>query len=65
MENIYYPLAIREATPSSSEVRDTPEEAEATDPGAVLVITVPKESARESEPSGTAETSEGLNPDAP
>ena len=65
VENVYYPPAIREATPSSSEVRDAPEEAKATGPGVILAITVLKEPTRESEPSRVAETSEGLNPDAP
>ena len=65
MENVYYPHVIREAAPSSSEVRDAPEEAEAAGPGAVLAITIPEKPARESEPFGAAETSEGLNPDAP
>ena len=65
VENVYYPLAIREAAPFSSEVKDAPEEAEAASPGAVLAITVPEELARENEPSGATETSEGLNPDAP
>ena len=27
VENVYYPLAIREVTPSSSKARDVPEEA--------------------------------------
>ena len=65
MENVFYPPAIREATPSNSEVRDAPEEVEAASPGVVLAITTLKEPARESEPSGVAEISEGLNPDAP
>ena len=65
MENVYYHSTIREATPSNSKVRDAPEEAKATGPGAVLAITVPEEPARESEPSRVVETSEGLNPDAP
>ena len=65
VENVYYPPAIREAAPSSSEVRDAPEEVEAGGPGVVLAITAPKEPARESEPSGAVETSKGLNPDAP
>ena len=65
VENVYYPPAIREATPSSSEVRDAPEEAKATGPGVILAITVLKEPTRESEPSRAAKTSEGLNPDAP
>ena len=58
-------LPLGKLPPSSSEVRDAPEEAEAVGPGAVLTITVPKELARESEPSGVAETSESLNPNAP
>ena len=65
MENVYYPPTIREAAPSSSEVRDASEEAEAAGPGAVLAITVPEEPTKESEPSGAAETGEGLNLDAP
>ena len=65
MENVYYPPGIRETAPSSSEVRDAPEEAEAAGPGAVLAITAPKKPARESEPSEAKKTSEGLNPDAP
>ena len=38
VENVFYPPAIREATPSNSEVRDAPEEAEAAGLGAVLAI---------------------------
>ena len=62
---MYYPPAIKEAAPSNSEVRDAPEEAEATGLGAVLAITSPEEPAKKSEPSGAAETNEGQNPDAP
>ena len=65
VENVYYPPAIKEAAPSNTEVRDAPEEAEATGPGAIFAIIVPKEPARESKPSGATESSEGLNPDAP
>ena len=65
VENVYYPPAIREAAPSSFEVRDAPEEAKATGPGVILAITVLKEPTRESEPSRVVETSKGLNPDAP
>ena len=65
MENVYYPPTIREAAPSSSKVRDAPEEAKAASPRNVLAITVPEEPAGESEPSGATETSEGLNHDAP
>ena len=56
---MYYPLAIREAAPSNSEVRDALEEAEAAGPEAVLAITSLEELAKESETSGVAETSEG------
>ena len=65
VENVYYPHAIKEAAPSSSEVRDAPEEAEVAGPRAVLAMTVPEGPTRESEPSGVVEKSEGLNPDAP
>ena len=62
---MYYPPTIRENAPFGSEVRDGPEEVEATGPGAVLVINSPKEPAKESMPSGVAKTSEGQNPNAP
>ena len=62
---MYYPPTIREAAPSSFEVRDASEEAEAVGPGAVLAITSPDEPAKESEPSGAAETGEGLSLKAP
>ena len=65
MENVYYPPTTKEAAPSNFEVRDAPEEVEAVGLGAVFAITISKEPARESEPSGAAEVSEGLNPDAP
>ena len=65
MENVYYSPTIREAAPSSSKVRDAPEEVKAAGLGAILAITVPEEPAKESEPSRVAETSEGLNSDAP
>ena len=59
---MYYPPAIRENGPSSSEVRDAPEEVEATGLGVALVVTSSEEPAKESEPSGAAETNEGQNP---
>ena len=65
MENLYYPSAIRETAPSSSEAKDAPEEAEAAGPEATLAIIAPDEPARESELSRAAETNEGLNPEAP
>ena len=64
-ELVYYPSAIREDAPSNSEVRDAPEEVEAVGPDAALAITSSKEPAKESDPSGAAETNEGQNPDAP
>ena len=64
VENVYYLPAIRETAPSSSEARDVPEEAEAIGPEAALAITAPDESARENEPFGVAEISEGLNSEA-
>ena len=65
VEHVYYPPAIRKATPFNSEVRDAPEEAETAGFGAILAITSPEEPAKESEPSGAVETSEGQNLDAP
>ena len=65
VENVYYPIAIRETAPSSSKVGNALEEVEAASPGAVLAITAPEEPARESESSGAAETNKGQNPDAP
>ena len=62
---MYYPPTIREAAPSSFEVRDASEEAEAVGPGAVLAITSPDEPAKESERSGAVRADEGQNPDVP
>ena len=64
-ERVYYPPAIREDAPPSSEVGDAPEEIEVADPKAALAITSSKEPAKESDHSGAAETNEGQNPDAP
>ena len=64
VENVYYPLAIREIAPSSSEARDVPEEAEAARLEVTMATTALDET-KESEPFGAAETSEGLNPEAP
>ena len=60
---MYYPLAIRENAPPSSEVRDAPKEVEAAGPGAALAITSSKELAKESDPSRAVEMNEGQNPD--
>ena len=65
VENVYYPLAIRETAPSSSEARDVPEEAEAARLEIVVATTAPGEPAKENKPSGAAKISEGLNPEAP
>ena len=65
VEHVYYPLAIREDAPSSSEARDAPKEVEAAGPRAVWAITSPDEPAKESELSGAAGANEGQNPDAP
>ena len=62
---MYYPPAIREDAPPSSEVRDALEEVEVAGPKAALAITSSKEPAKESDPSGATETNEGQNPDAP
>ena len=59
VEHVYYPPAIKEDAPSSSEARDAPEEVEVAGTRAVLAITSPDEPAKESEPSSAAETSEG------
>ena len=65
MENVYYPPTILETTPSSSEAKDAPEEAEVAGPEAALAMTAPDEPAKESEFSGAAEKNESLNPEAP
>ena len=65
MENLYYPPAIRETTPSSSKARDVPEEAEAARFEVVMTTTTPDEPAKESEPSGATEIGEGLSLEVP
>ena len=65
VEHMYYPPAIREDAPFSSEVRNASEEVEAAGLGAVLAIASSEEPAKESEPSDAAGTNEGQNPDAP
>ena len=58
-------LCYQERCPPSSEVRDAPEEVKAAGLGAVLAITSSKESAKENDPFGAAETNESQNLDAP
>ena len=56
---MYYPSAIKEDVPSSSEARDAPEEVEVAGTGAVLARTSPEEPAKESEPLGAAGADKG------
>ena len=65
MENVYYPLAIRETAPVSSEAESAPEEAETARPEAALAITAPNEPAEEGELPGVIETHGNLNSEAP
>ena len=65
MENIYYPLAIKETAPSSSEAGGVPEESEAVGTVAAAISNIPDELAKESEPFGVVETGEGLSLEAP
>ena len=48
MENIYYPPAIKETAPSSSEARDVPEESETAGLEVAMATTTPDEPAKES-----------------
>ena len=65
VENVYYLPAIRETAPSNFEAKDVPEEAEVVGLEVVMATTAPDELAKENKPSGAAETSGGLNPEAP
>ena len=65
MENVYYLPTIQENTPSNSEAKDAPEEAEAAGPKATLAIIALNEPARENELSGATKTNKGPNPEAP
>ena len=65
VENVYYPPAIRETAPASSEVEVAPEEAEATRSEAALAITAHNEPVEEGELPGATKTHENLNPKAP
>ena len=65
MEKVYYPSAIRETTPISSEAESAPKEAKTTWPEAVLAVTTPNELAEEGELSGATEKNGSLNPEAP
>ena len=65
VENVYYPLTIRETAPSSFKAKDALEKDEVARPEVALAITVPDELAKESELFGAVETNEGLNPEAP
>ena len=65
MENVYYPPAIRETAPSSSEAGGIFKEAEAVGTMVAAATTALDEPAKESEPSGATETGEGLSLEAP
>ena len=65
VENVYYPPAIREIAPFSSETGGVPEEAEAAGTVVAVTTTTPDEPAKESKPPGAAETGEGLSLKAP
>ena len=65
VENVYYPPAIRETAPASSEAKVAPEETETARPEAALAITAPNKLAKESELSRVTKTNEGSNPKAP
>ena len=65
VENVYYPPAIRENAPASSEAEVAPEEAETARPEAALAITAPNEPSKESELSRATETNESSNPEVP
>ena len=65
VENVYYPPAIRETAPSSSEAKDALEDVETAGPKAALAITAPDEPVRKSELSRATETNEGSNLEAP
>ena len=60
MEKVYYPPAIRETTPASSEAVSAPEEAEAA-----LVVSTPDKLAEGGKLLGVIETHESSNPEAP
>ena len=65
MENVYYPPAIRETAPSSSEAGGISEKAEAAGIVVAAATTAPDELAKASKPSGATETGEGLTLEAP
>ena len=65
VERVYYPPAIREDTTSNFKARDAPRGIEAAGPDSVMAITSSKDPVEESGPSGTTETDESQNLDAP
>ena len=65
VENVYYPPAIREAAPSSSEAEVVSEEVGATPSEDILAATTCEESTKEADPSGVIEIDKGSNKKAP
>ena len=61
MENVYYPSAIRETAPVSSEAKSAPEEVETARLESVLAITTPNEPVEEGELPWVTETHGSLN----
>ena len=64
-KNVYYPPAICETVPISSEAESALEETETARPEATLAITTPNEPAEEGELPGAVETHGSLNLEAP
>ena len=65
VENVYYPLAIRETALASSKAEVALEKVETTQPEAALAITAHNEPAEKGELPGVTKTHENLNPEAP
>ena len=65
MEKVYYPPAICETAPASSEAVSALEEVEVARPEAALVVSTPDEPAEGGEFPGVTETHRSSNPEAP
>ena len=65
MEKVYYPPAIHETAPASSETVSAPEEAETTRPESALAVPTLNRPAEGGELPGATETYGSMNPKAP
>ena len=65
MEKVYYPSAIRETAPTSSEAVSAPEEAEAARLEATLAVSTPDKPVEGGELPRVTETHGSSNPEAP